>query len=125
MSRIAIFLEAVYKQTHVAPQHQEYLFEGHVYVLEPSLPAQHIAHTTAHSPLSLFSMANETPKGLAFRDREWPLSLERVPSSHCGHFCGPTGCPKFWVPILLVPLKYHGTQAGGLTPPAFPVPTEL
>uniref|UniRef100_A0A8C9M1M7 Inhibitor of nuclear factor kappa B kinase subunit epsilon n=1 Tax=Panthera tigris altaica TaxID=74533 RepID=A0A8C9M1M7_PANTA len=67
---VAIFLEAVYKQTSVAPQHQEYLFEGHVCVLEPSLSAQHIAHTTASSPLTLFSMASETPKGLAFRDRD-------------------------------------------------------
>ncbi|XP_068397713.1 inhibitor of nuclear factor kappa-B kinase subunit epsilon isoform X2 [Eschrichtius robustus] len=65
---IAIFLEAVYKQTNVAPQHQEYLFEGHLCVLEPSLSAQHIAHTTASSPLTLFSMVSETPKGLAFRD---------------------------------------------------------
>ncbi|XP_029791473.1 inhibitor of nuclear factor kappa-B kinase subunit epsilon isoform X4 [Suricata suricatta] len=65
---VAIFLEAVYKQTSVAPQHQEYLFEGHVCVLEPSLSAQHITHTTASSPLTLFSMASETPKGLAFRD---------------------------------------------------------
>ncbi|XP_006942992.4 inhibitor of nuclear factor kappa-B kinase subunit epsilon isoform X8 [Felis catus] len=65
---VAIFLEAVYKQTSVAPQHQEYIFEGHVCVLEPSLSAQHIAHTTASSPLTLFSMASETPKGLAFRD---------------------------------------------------------
>ncbi|XP_036090337.1 inhibitor of nuclear factor kappa-B kinase subunit epsilon isoform X6 [Rousettus aegyptiacus] len=65
---VAIFLEAVYKQTNVAPQHQEYLFEGHLCVLEPNLSAQHIAHTTASSPLMLFSMAGETPKGLAFRD---------------------------------------------------------
>ncbi|XP_058396173.1 inhibitor of nuclear factor kappa-B kinase subunit epsilon isoform X3 [Diceros bicornis minor] len=65
---IAIFLEAVYEQTNVAPQHQEYLFEGHLCVLEPNLSAQHIAHTTASSPLTLFSMASETPKGLAFRD---------------------------------------------------------
>ncbi|XP_020752220.2 inhibitor of nuclear factor kappa-B kinase subunit epsilon isoform X2 [Odocoileus virginianus] len=67
-SRIAIFLEAVYEQTSVAPQHQEYLFEGHLCVLEPGLSAQHIAHTTASSPLTLFSMASEPPKGLAFRD---------------------------------------------------------
>ncbi|XP_057584836.1 inhibitor of nuclear factor kappa-B kinase subunit epsilon isoform X2 [Hippopotamus amphibius kiboko] len=65
---IAIFLEAVYEQTNVGPQHQEYLFEGHLCVLEPSLSAQHIAHTTASSPLTLFSMASETPKGLNFRD---------------------------------------------------------
>uniref|UniRef100_A0A8D2BP08 Inhibitor of nuclear factor kappa-B kinase subunit epsilon n=1 Tax=Sus scrofa TaxID=9823 RepID=A0A8D2BP08_PIG len=65
---IAIFLEAVYEQTNVAPQHQEYLFEGHLCVLEPSLSAQHIAHTTASSPLTLFSVASEIPKGLAFRD---------------------------------------------------------
>ncbi|XP_053771531.1 inhibitor of nuclear factor kappa-B kinase subunit epsilon isoform X2 [Desmodus rotundus] len=64
----AIFLEAVYQQTNVAPKNQEYLFEGHLCALEPSLSAQHIAHTTASSPLTLFSMATDTPKGLAFRD---------------------------------------------------------
>uniref|UniRef100_A0A2K5YGZ3 Inhibitor of nuclear factor kappa B kinase subunit epsilon n=1 Tax=Mandrillus leucophaeus TaxID=9568 RepID=A0A2K5YGZ3_MANLE len=63
---IAIFQEAVHKQTSVAPRHQEYLFEGHLCVLEPSISAQHIAHTTASSPLTLFSTA--IPKGLAFRD---------------------------------------------------------
>ncbi|KAF3823150.1 hypothetical protein GH733_010586 [Mirounga leonina] len=65
---IAIFLDAVYEQTRVAPQHQKFLFEGHLCVLEPSLSAQHIAHTTASHPLALFSTASETPKGLAFRD---------------------------------------------------------
>ncbi|XP_036128865.1 inhibitor of nuclear factor kappa-B kinase subunit epsilon [Molossus molossus] len=65
---IAIFLEAVYEQTKVAPQNQEYLFEGHLYVLKPNLSAQHIAHTTASSPLMLCSVASEAPKGLAFRD---------------------------------------------------------
>ncbi|KAM6166819.1 inhibitor of nuclear factor kappa-B kinase subunit epsilon isoform 1-T2 [Erethizon dorsatum] len=65
---IAIFLEAVCEQTNVAPQHQEYLFEGHLRVFEPSLSAQHIGHTTASSPLTLFSMASDTPKGLTFRD---------------------------------------------------------
>ncbi|XP_054546369.1 inhibitor of nuclear factor kappa-B kinase subunit epsilon isoform X3 [Talpa occidentalis] len=65
---ISIFLEAVYKQTNVAPQHQEYLLEGHLCVLEPKLSAQQIAHTTASSPLTLFSVASETPKGLTFRD---------------------------------------------------------
>uniref|UniRef100_G1NYM5 Inhibitor of nuclear factor kappa B kinase subunit epsilon n=1 Tax=Myotis lucifugus TaxID=59463 RepID=G1NYM5_MYOLU len=62
---IAIFLEVVYEQTSVAPQNQEYLFEGHLCVLEPSLSAQHIAHTTA-SPLTLCSVATEIP-------RAWPL----------------------------------------------------
>ncbi|XP_060149719.1 inhibitor of nuclear factor kappa-B kinase subunit epsilon isoform X3 [Globicephala melas] len=90
---IAIFLEAVYKQTNVAPQHQEYLFEGHLCVLEPSVSAQHIAHTTASSPLTLFSMVSETPKGLAFRDR-------------CRR--------QIWVLILHTPLKCHVTRAGGL-----------
>ncbi|XP_064449979.1 inhibitor of nuclear factor kappa-B kinase subunit epsilon isoform X4 [Mirounga angustirostris] len=65
---IAIFLDAVYEQTRVAPQHQKFLFEGHLCILEPSLSAQHIAHTTASHPLALFSTASETPKGLAFRD---------------------------------------------------------
>lgn len=65
---IAIFLDAVHEQTGVEPQHQEYLFEGHLCVLEPSLSAQHIAPTSAISPLTLFSKASENPKGLVFRD---------------------------------------------------------
>ncbi|XP_040841490.1 inhibitor of nuclear factor kappa-B kinase subunit epsilon isoform X3 [Ochotona curzoniae] len=65
---VAIFLEAVSEQTHVASQHQEYLFEGHLCVLEPGLSAQHLMHTTASSPLTLFGVTSETPKGLAFRD---------------------------------------------------------
>lgn len=68
--RIAIFLEAVFEQTSVAPQNQEYLFEGHLCVLKPNLSAQHITHTTASSPLMLCSVATEAPKGLAFKDRE-------------------------------------------------------
>ncbi|CAO2636801.1 Inhibitor of nuclear factor kappa-B kinase subunit epsilon [Lemmus lemmus] len=68
LSMIAIFLEAVYEQTNVPPKHQEYLFEGHPCVLDPSLSAQHIAPTAASSPLILFSMANDAPKGMAFRD---------------------------------------------------------
>ncbi|KAM5237804.1 inhibitor of nuclear factor kappa-B kinase subunit epsilon [Ctenodactylus gundi] len=65
---IAIFLEAVYEQTKVAPQHQEYLFEGHLCVLEPNFPAQHLAHTTASRPLTLLSMVSDAPQGLVFRD---------------------------------------------------------
>ncbi|XP_075843974.1 inhibitor of nuclear factor kappa-B kinase subunit epsilon isoform X3 [Microtus pennsylvanicus] len=65
---IAIFLEAVYEQTNVPPKHQEYLFEGHPCVLDPSISAQHITPTAASSPLILFSLANDAPKGLAFRD---------------------------------------------------------
>lgn len=65
---VAVFLEAVCEQTSVGPRQQEYFFEGHPCVLEPSVSAQHIAHTTASSPLTLFSAASETPKGLAFRD---------------------------------------------------------
>lgn len=70
LSRIAIFLDAVHEQTGVEPQHQEYLFEGHLCVLEPSLSAQHIAPTSAINPLTLFSKASENPMGLVFRDRE-------------------------------------------------------
>lgn len=65
---VAIFLEAVCEQTGVAPPDQEYLFEGHPCVLEPGLSAQHIVHTTASSPLALFSEASESPPGLTFRD---------------------------------------------------------
>ncbi|XP_020858751.1 inhibitor of nuclear factor kappa-B kinase subunit epsilon isoform X1 [Phascolarctos cinereus] len=65
---MGIFLEGVYKQTSVEPSHQEYFFQGHPCLLEPSLPAQHLAHTTEESPLILLSEDSENPTGLVFRD---------------------------------------------------------
>ncbi|XP_028924172.1 inhibitor of nuclear factor kappa-B kinase subunit epsilon [Ornithorhynchus anatinus] len=64
----AVFLESVFKQTNIAPDHQEYLFEGHPCLLEPSLPAQHLVKTSASSPLTLLSVEPKSPLGLTFRD---------------------------------------------------------
>lgn len=67
------FLDAVFKQTNIAPHHQEYFFEGHLYELDPNLQARNFCRTTESSPLTLLS-TSEQPEdmvGVRYRDREW------------------------------------------------------
>uniref|UniRef100_A0A8C0VBJ6 Inhibitor of nuclear factor kappa B kinase subunit epsilon n=1 Tax=Cyanistes caeruleus TaxID=156563 RepID=A0A8C0VBJ6_CYACU len=68
----AKFLDAVFKQTNIAPHHQEYFFEGHLYELDPNLQAHNFCRTTESSPLTLLS-TSEQPEdvlGVRYRDRE-------------------------------------------------------
>uniref|UniRef100_A0A8C5JS49 Protein kinase domain-containing protein n=1 Tax=Junco hyemalis TaxID=40217 RepID=A0A8C5JS49_JUNHY len=53
------FLDAVFKQTNIAPHHQEYFFEGHLYELDPNLQAHHFCKTTESSPLTLLSTSEQ------------------------------------------------------------------
>ncbi|XP_061218836.1 inhibitor of nuclear factor kappa-B kinase subunit epsilon isoform X1 [Neopsephotus bourkii] len=76
------FLDAVFKQTNIAPHHQEYFFEGHPYELDPNLQAQNFCRTTEHSPLILLSIAEqpEDVVGVRYRDPalEFPKLVPRV-----------------------------------------------
>ncbi|NXD69232.1 IKKE kinase, partial [Eolophus roseicapillus] len=76
------FLDAVFKQTSVAPHHQEYFFEGHQYKLDPNLQAQHFCRTTEHNPLTLLSIAEqpEDVVGVRYRDPalEFPKLVPKV-----------------------------------------------
>ncbi|NWS44345.1 IKKE kinase, partial [Probosciger aterrimus] len=76
------FLDAVFKQTSVAPHHQEYFFEGHQYELDPNLQAQHFCRTTEHNPLTLLSIAEqpEDVVGVRYRDPalEFPKLVPKV-----------------------------------------------
>uniref|UniRef100_A0A8D0GT27 Uncharacterized protein n=1 Tax=Sphenodon punctatus TaxID=8508 RepID=A0A8D0GT27_SPHPU len=76
----AIFFKAVCRQTDVAPHHQEYYFEGHPYVLEPSLKAHDFSRTTEKSPLILLSAEVEDPVGVRYRDPalEFPKFVPKV-----------------------------------------------
>ncbi|NXG64443.1 IKKE kinase, partial [Hemiprocne comata] len=64
------FLDAVFKQTNIAPHHQEYFFEGHLYELDPNLQAHNFCKTTEHTPLTLLSTAEqpEDVVGVRYRD---------------------------------------------------------
>ncbi|XP_029428291.1 inhibitor of nuclear factor kappa-B kinase subunit epsilon isoform X1 [Rhinatrema bivittatum] len=64
----AIFLDAVFKQTRIAPQHQLYFQDGHLCVLEQSLPAQQFCHTSEQNPLVLVSTEMEAAIGVIYRD---------------------------------------------------------
>ncbi|XP_030329481.1 inhibitor of nuclear factor kappa-B kinase subunit epsilon isoform X2 [Strigops habroptila] len=76
------FLDAVFKQTNVAPHHQEYYFEGHQYELDPNLQAQNFCRTTEHNPLTLLSIAEqpEDVVGVRYRDPalDFPKLLPKV-----------------------------------------------
>ncbi|NXV05954.1 IKKE kinase, partial [Cettia cetti] len=76
------FLDAVFKQTNIAPHHQEYFFEGHLYELDPNLQARNFCRTTESSPLTLLS-TSEQPEdvvGVRYRDPalEFPKLVPRV-----------------------------------------------
>lgn len=68
--RASIFLEEVFQQTNIAPHNQEYLFEGHLYELDPNLQAHNFSRTTEHCPLIMLSREPEDPVGIRYRDRE-------------------------------------------------------
>ncbi|NXF90900.1 IKKE kinase, partial [Eubucco bourcierii] len=76
------FLDAVFKQTNIAPHHQEYFFEGHLYELDPNLQAHNFCRTTEHNPLTLLSSAEEAEDvvGVRYRDPalEFPKFVPRV-----------------------------------------------
>ncbi|XP_069489279.1 inhibitor of nuclear factor kappa-B kinase subunit epsilon isoform X2 [Ambystoma mexicanum] len=64
----AIFLDEVFKQTGIKPEHQEYYFDGHRHPLKESLPAQQFCKTSPHNPLILVSSEPEALVGVIYRD---------------------------------------------------------
>lgn len=75
-----IFLEEVFRQTNIAPHHQEYYFEGHSYELEPNLQAQNLSRTTESCPLIMLSTEPEDPVGMRYRDPslEFPKFFPKI-----------------------------------------------
>ncbi|NWX15659.1 IKKE kinase, partial [Aegotheles bennettii] len=76
------FLDAVFKQTNIAPHHQEYFFEGHLCELDPNLQAHNFCKTTEENPLTLLSTAEqpEDVVGVRYRDPalEFPKFVPKV-----------------------------------------------
>ncbi|XP_030321485.1 inhibitor of nuclear factor kappa-B kinase subunit epsilon isoform X2 [Calypte anna] len=76
------FLDAVFKQTNIAPHQQEYFFEGHLYELDPNLQAHNFCSTTEHSPLTLLSTAEQPEEvvGVRYRDPalDFPIFVPKV-----------------------------------------------
>ncbi|XP_068774040.1 inhibitor of nuclear factor kappa-B kinase subunit epsilon isoform X2 [Struthio camelus] len=74
------FLDAVFKQTNIAPHHQEYFFEGHLYELDPNLQAHNFCKTTENNPLTLLSAEPEDLVGVRYRDPalEYPKFVPKV-----------------------------------------------
>ncbi|NXG43309.1 IKKE kinase, partial [Psilopogon haemacephalus] len=72
------FLDAVFKQTSVAPHHQEYFFEGHLYELDPNLQAHNFCKTTEHNPLTLLSTAEEAEDVVGVRYRDPALEFPKL-----------------------------------------------
>ncbi|XP_067166709.1 inhibitor of nuclear factor kappa-B kinase subunit epsilon isoform X2 [Apteryx mantelli] len=74
------FLDAVFKQTNIAPHHQEYFFEGHLYELDPNLQAHSFCQTTENNPLTLLSAEPEDLVGVRYRDPalEFPKFFPKV-----------------------------------------------
>ncbi|XP_030044655.1 inhibitor of nuclear factor kappa-B kinase subunit epsilon isoform X2 [Microcaecilia unicolor] len=64
----AIFLDAVFKQTKIAPERQLYFFDGHLCMLKQNLPAQQFCCTSENSPLVLVSTEMEPAIGVLYRD---------------------------------------------------------
>ncbi|KAM8795872.1 inhibitor of nuclear factor kappa-B kinase subunit epsilon [Eudromia elegans] len=62
------FLDAVFKQTNIAPHHQEYFLEGHPYELDPNLQAHDFHRTTERHPLALLSAEPQDLVGVRYRD---------------------------------------------------------
>ncbi|XP_062451067.1 inhibitor of nuclear factor kappa-B kinase subunit epsilon isoform X2 [Rhea pennata] len=74
------FLDAVFKQTNIAPHHQEYFFEGHLFELDPNLQAHNFCKTTEDNPLTLLSAEPEDLVGVRYRDPalEFPKFAPKV-----------------------------------------------
>ncbi|NXA39568.1 IKKE kinase, partial [Eudromia elegans] len=62
------FLDAVFKQTNIAPHHQEFFLEGHPYELDPNLQAHDFHRTTERHPLTLLSAEPQDLVGVRYRD---------------------------------------------------------
>eukprot|EP00075_Anas_platyrhynchos_P011670 XP_027300923.1 inhibitor of nuclear factor kappa-B kinase subunit epsilon isoform X1 [Anas platyrhynchos] len=71
------FLDAVFKQTSIAPHHQEYFYEGHPYELDPNLQAHSFCRTARHSPLTLLSSAEQPEEVVGVRYRDPALDFPK------------------------------------------------
>ncbi|KAI7795038.1 inhibitor of nuclear factor kappa-B kinase subunit epsilon [Triplophysa rosa] len=69
---VSIFFEDVQVQTGIEPEFQQYLFQGHRLILEPSMKVVNLPPTSPDRPIILISRQPEKLVGLQYREPESP-----------------------------------------------------
>jgi len=69
-SRVSIFFEDVQAQTGIEPAAQQYLFQGHPLILEPSMKVVNLPPTSPDHPIILISRRPEKLGGYPYRERK-------------------------------------------------------
>uniref|UniRef100_A0A672RRY3 Inhibitor of nuclear factor kappa-B kinase subunit epsilon-like n=1 Tax=Sinocyclocheilus grahami TaxID=75366 RepID=A0A672RRY3_SINGR len=69
---VSIFFEDVQTQTGIEPAAQQYLFQGHPLILEPSMKVVNLPPTTPDRPIILISRRPEKLVGYPYREPEAP-----------------------------------------------------
>ncbi|XP_051532489.1 inhibitor of nuclear factor kappa-B kinase subunit epsilon-like isoform X3 [Myxocyprinus asiaticus] len=67
---VSIFFEDVQAQTGIEPTAQQYLFQGHPLILEPSMKVVNLPPTSSDCPIILISRRPEKLVGLLYREPE-------------------------------------------------------
>ncbi|XP_056324124.1 inhibitor of nuclear factor kappa-B kinase subunit epsilon [Danio aesculapii] len=70
---VSIFFEDVQAQTGIEPAAQQYLFQGHPLILDPSMKVVNLPHTSSDNPMILISRRLEKLIGYPFEEPESPL----------------------------------------------------
>ncbi|KAK1799580.1 hypothetical protein P4O66_000459 [Electrophorus voltai] len=70
---VSIFFEEVQAQTGIAPEVQQYMFQGHPLPLDPSKKVAHLPRTTEEQPIFLLSRQPEKIAALPPREPESPV----------------------------------------------------
>ncbi|XP_026868734.2 inhibitor of nuclear factor kappa-B kinase subunit epsilon isoform X2 [Electrophorus electricus] len=70
---VSIFFEEVQAQTGIAPEVQQYMFQGHPLPLDPSKKVAHLPRTTEEQPIFLLSRQPEKMAALPPREPESPV----------------------------------------------------
>uniref|UniRef100_A0A8C2A0B5 Inhibitor of nuclear factor kappa B kinase subunit epsilon n=1 Tax=Cyprinus carpio TaxID=7962 RepID=A0A8C2A0B5_CYPCA len=69
---VSVFFEDVQAQTGIEPAAQQYLFQGHPLILEPSMKVENLPPTTPDHPIILISRKPEKLVGHPYREPEAP-----------------------------------------------------
>lgn len=69
---VSIFFEDVQAQTGIEPAAQQYLFQGHPLILEPSMKVVNLPYTSSDNPMILISRRLEKLIGYPFREPASP-----------------------------------------------------
>ncbi|XP_067913633.1 serine/threonine-protein kinase TBK1-like isoform X3 [Heterodontus francisci] len=68
-----LLMDAIFKQTDISPQNQEFIYEGHRLELELTQQVQLLPKTTENRPIILVSGEPKTPIGVIYKEPEIPM----------------------------------------------------